>query len=86
MALSRVYAVTVRLVIQDAGVVVSSSQLSVVNVTGVGLMTGPVGPTGAKGDTGATGARGATGGIVPITVSTTAPSSPGVNDLWIDIS
>lgn len=39
-----------------------------------------------KGPAGATGATGATGGTVPITVSATAPASPSVNDLWIDIS
>jgi hypothetical protein len=41
---------------------------------------------GDQGIPGPTGPRGFTGGIVPITVSTTPPVSPNVNDLWIDIS
>lgn len=58
---------------------------------------GPAGPTGATGPSGATGpqgpagADGATGPQGPagdpgITVSATAPASPSVNDLWLDIS
>ena len=47
---------------------------------------GATGPTGPIGPTGPTGPTGATGGNVPITVSATAPSSPNVNDLWINIS
>jgi hypothetical protein len=53
---------------------------------------GPQGATGAQGPQGATGAQGPQG--VPgtsytgptITVSNTAPSSPAINDIWIDTS
>lgn len=48
--------------------------------------TGDTGATGPTGNTGPQGPQGDTGGIVPITVSTTPPLSPSVNDLWIDIS
>ncbi len=52
--------------------------------------TGPQGPQGVKGDTGATGPQGATGprgatgakGDSGIIVSSTAPSSPTVGQLW----
>jgi hypothetical protein len=48
--------------------------------------TGPIGPTGSAGLTGATGPTGpnplTTGG--KISVSNTAPSSPAVNDVWVD--
>lgn len=62
-----------------------------------GYLTGPVGPAGATGPTGATGATGltgltgATGPTGPtgsagtgISVGTSAPGSPSVNDLWLD--
>ena len=50
--------------------------------TGATGAAGAVGPTGPAGPTGATGATGAAG--TGIAVGTTAPSSPAVNDLWLD--
>lgn len=50
--------------------------------TGATGSAGAVGPTGPAGPTGATGATGAAG--TGIAVGTTAPSSPAVNDLWLD--
>lgn len=49
---------------------------------------GAVGPTGPTGATGATGAKGDKGdtGDPGITVSATAPSSPALNQLWLDTS
>lgn len=49
---------------------------------------GPAGPTGSTGPTGPTGATGPQGptGNPGITVSATAPSSPALNELWLDIS
>jgi len=56
---------------------------------------GPAGPTGATGATGPTGPKGDTGDTGPsgtdysgpnITVSSTAPASPSVGDVWIDTS
>ncbi len=51
--------------------------------------TGPTGPTGPTGSTGLTGATGPTGPNPlttggKISVSNSAPSSPAVNDVWID--
>jgi hypothetical protein len=59
--------------------------------TGPAGPTGPEGPTGPAGADGADGADGATGatgpaGHNPITVSTSAPSSPVVGDIWFDIT
>lgn len=53
--------------------------------TGPSGATGPQGPAGADGATGATGPQGPAGDP-GITVSATAPASPSVNDLWLDIS
>jgi|ERR1043165_6105864 hypothetical protein len=50
---------------------------------------GPPGVQGPKGDTGNTGAQGNPGVDYTgptITVSSTAPSSPSVGDVWIDTS
>lgn len=58
-------------------------------IQGVKGDTGDQGPQGPKGDTGATGPAGADGADYTgptITVSSTAPSSPAVGDIWIDIS
>ena len=63
--------------------------------TGPQGATGPQGPTGPTGATGSQGATGATGSQGPagtsytgptITVSSTAPSTPSVGDVWIDTS
>lgn len=48
-------------------------------------ITGATGPTGPEGPQGPQGIQGATGDP-GITVSATAPSSPTLNDLWLDIS
>jgi hypothetical protein len=59
---------------------------------GVAGPTGPTGPGGAAGTTGPTGPAGVTGptgptgATPPIKVQATAPSSPAVNDVWIDTS
>jgi hypothetical protein len=58
----------------DTPIVNNTFSEEVLNAT---IVPGAVGPKGDKGNT---------GGIVPITVSTSAPSSPSVNDLWIDLS
>jgi hypothetical protein len=50
---------------------------------GVDGATGPTGPTGSTGATGPTGPNPLTTGG-KISVSNTAPSSPAVNDVWID--
>lgn len=52
---------------------------------------GPVGPKGDKGDQGIQGNAGPEGpqgptGNAGIVVSSTAPSNPSVDDLWLDIS
>ena len=59
------------LVAGDAGFSAVVTPAVPVSIVVTGALQGPQGPTG---------------GIVPITVSATAPSSPNVNDLWIDIS
>ncbi len=72
-----------------------------VGATGATGPQGPQGPTGAtgaqgpQGDVGATGPQGPTGATGPqgpagadgagIIVSATAPNSPALNDLWLDI-
>jgi hypothetical protein len=48
--------------------------------------TGPQGIQGVKGDTGATGPAGASYTGPAITVSSTAPTTPAVGDIWIDTS
>lgn len=57
--------------------------------TGATGAQGPTGSQGPKGDTGDTGPAGADGADYTgptITVSSTAPSSPSVGDIWIDTS
>lgn len=61
--------------------------------TGGEGVPGPAGPTGPQGPSGATGPAGAAGATGPqgptgdpgITVSTTPPASPALNDLWLQI-
>ena len=57
-------------------------------ITGAQGVTGTNGLTGAQGFTGAQGTTGARGVLGPynLTISTTAPVSPTVGDVWIDIS
>lgn len=62
--------------------------------TGIRGEPGPAGPPGSQGEPGPQGVQGDQGpqgdvgpqGEPGIVVSTTAPSNPSVNDLWLDIS
>jgi hypothetical protein len=54
--------------------------------TGATGAAGATGSQGPKGDTGDTGPAGASYTGPKITVSTTAPSTPSVGDVWIDTS
>lgn len=66
---------------------VDSSGATVIGITQTNVVEGePVTAKVTTGGVGPVGPAGPTGGIVPITVSASAPSSPNVNDLWIDLS
>lgn len=57
--------------------------------TGATGPTGPTGPQGPAGDTGPTGPAGADGTSYtgpPLVAQSTAPTSPVVGDLWVDLS
>lgn len=69
--------------IQD-GVVLAASVVPSVAVVGT-VATGAKGDTGPQGPVGPTGPQGPKGDP-GITVSAIPPSSPQLNDLWLDIS
>lgn len=75
--ISQTYTVAVDLAGTSQNISVASTNLSKKEILGTTFLTGPRGPIGPAGPT---------GGIVPITVSATAPPTPALNDLWIDIS